>query len=182
MVRTYYEKEKRIDKLSTDQKIDLMFDLINSFSQVKNPTDSAKRLEDFLTANEIRNLSVRLRIAKLLLAGITQREISSEFHTSLATINKINVWLNERGDGFRNVISNLPLKWKKPTKFSKGPIEYHLPELIIAMGQYVVVDKQERTIKKFIDKVEEKKNQDREIERFNKETYARPRSKRIKKI
>lgn len=179
MAKTYYEKPKRTDKLSKDQKMDLMFDLISSFSQVKGPTDSADFLEDLLTANEIRNLSVRLRIAKLLLANVSQREISREIHTSLATINKVNIWLSERGGGFRKVISKLPLKWEKPTKFPRGPIEYHLPELILASTQFYMANKKEKRVNEFIKGVEDKKNTDKQINQLNKEIFATAKSKRI---
>ena len=68
----------KIDKLSPDKKADLAFDLINSFKYLNNTSDIANFLEDLLTASEVRNLSVRLRIAKLLLNGKSQREIASE--------------------------------------------------------------------------------------------------------
>ena len=61
------EKPKRLEKLSKDQQEDLVFDLINAFALTKDPLSSSLLIQDLLTASEIKNLSKRLRIAKLLL-------------------------------------------------------------------------------------------------------------------
>lgn len=173
MGRTYYDKPKRIEKISREEKVDLMFDLINSFSSLKSPAEAADFLEDLLTANEIKNLSVRLRIAKLLLGDKPQREISTKLHTSLATINKVNVWLNSGGEGFKRVIAKLPLKWEKPANIPHGLVEFHLPELLLATSQYIVANNQEKVPKKLIEKMVNKQAVDRGIEEVNKETYSR---------
>ena len=147
---------QKIEKLSNDEKINLMFDLVNSFKNLNNDNEIANFLEDLLTANEIKNLSIRLRIAKFLIMGKSQREIVQEVRSSLATVNKVNIWLEKGGDGFRKVIAKLPLKWDKPTKIPHGLIEFHLPELLLATGQYVVADSQEKTPKKLIEKMANK--------------------------
>ena len=69
----------------------------------------------------------------MLLGDKPQREISTKLHTSLATINKVNVWLNSGGEGFERVIAKLPLKWEKPAEdIPHGLVEFHLPELLLA--------------------------------------------------
>lgn len=171
MARTYYEKPKRIEKLSPNEKIDFMFDLINSFSIVRSPTETAFFLQDLLTANEIRNLSVRLRIAKLLLSGKTQREISQEVHSSLATVNKISIWLEEGGEGFKKVIAKLPIKYNLPKKLPRGPIEFHLPQLLLATGQYLVAKSQQTVLEKFKKGIEKKRVLDKSLIQASSDYY-----------
>lgn len=143
-------------KLSEDIRTDLVFDLVSSFRYLDKPEKIANFLEDLLTPTEIRNMSVRLRIAKLLLAGKSQREISTALHTSLVTTNKVSNWLRRSGKGFRNVVENLPIKWSKPSKLPKGPLEYHLPELIAASTLLVVSNKQDKVPKKLIQSIKSK--------------------------
>ena len=77
--RTILEKPKRLDKLTKTDHEGLVFDLINAFAVVNNPTDSALLMHDLLTKSEINNLSKRLRIAKLILSGKTHDEITKEY-------------------------------------------------------------------------------------------------------
>lgn len=145
-----------IRKPADSLRIDLVFDLVNSFKHLDSSTKIANFLEDLLTPTEIRNLSVRLRIAKLILAGKSQREIATALHTSLVTTNKVNNWLNKSGKGFREVISKLPMKWSKPAKIPKGPAEFHLPEIIIASAESVLSNTQEKASLKLIKSIQEK--------------------------
>lgn len=118
-------------KTDCNLRIEMVYDLINAFKLLKTPTQVADFLEDLLTPTEVRNLSVRLRIAKYLLNGGSQREIATALKVSLTTTNKVNNWLQKSGKGFRSVIKNLPLKVNIPNKKIKGPVEFHLPEVIL---------------------------------------------------
>lgn len=164
---------RRVEKLSQKQKLEFLFDLVNAFSIVRTPTDTANFIQDVLTANEIRNLAVRLRIAKLLLSGKTYQEIGEETKTSSATITKVNAWINRGGEGFKNVIRKLPLKYQYPEKLSHGPIEYHLPELILKGIQCGVAVFQDRRLKKLGSDISEKENFDREFRQNTSESYVR---------
>lgn len=144
------------NNLAQDIKVDLVYDLIHSFKYLNSVDKVASFLEDLLTPTEIRNLSVRLRIAKMLLSGVSQRDICIALHTSPVTTNKVNNWLRKSGVGFREVVSKLPIKWSKPTKMPKGPIEFHLPELIAAGTEFVISSSQEKTPRKLINRVGDK--------------------------
>jgi len=161
-----YLKQKKFEGLTKEEKLGLMFDLINSFRIVKGPLETALFLQDLLTANEIRNLSIRLRIAKLLLSGRTHREIQDELHSSLATITKVRSWLERGGDGFNNVIAKLPLKWEMPKKLPQGPIEFHLPQALLALAQYSIAKSQQKTAEEFIKEIENKKKLDRNLRKL----------------
>ncbi|KKQ92540.1 MAG: TrpR-like protein [Microgenomates group bacterium GW2011_GWC1_39_7b] len=165
--------KQKAEKLGNEEKVSLMFDLVNSFKDLRNASEIADFLEDLLTANEIKILSIRLRIAKLLLSGKHQREVVRETHSSLGTVNKVNIWLEKGGNGFKKAIAKLPLKWGKPTKIPHGPIEFHLPELLLATGQYAVAEKQDKTPKELIEKMSEKEVIDKEIAEMNSELYRK---------
>ncbi len=144
------------NKMGNDMRIDLVYDLIHSFDHLDSPTKIASFLEDLLTPTEIRNLSVRLRIAKMLIAGVSQRGICIALNTSLITTNKVNNWLKKSGQGFKNVVSELPVKIKKSKDIPRGPIEYHLPELAAASMKEIISNSQEKLPKKLMASVKEK--------------------------
>lgn len=172
---------RRIEKLSQRQKLDFLFDLVNAFSIVKTPIDTANFIQDVLTAGEIRNLSVRLRIAKLLLAGKTYEEIGEETKASSATITKVNAWINRGGAGFKGVIQKLPIKYQYPEKLSGGPIEYHLPEAILKSIQCAMTNSQDKRIKKLAGEIGDKGRFDSEFRQTVNESYIRklPRNKTL---
>lgn len=144
------------NKIADDLRADVVFDLINSFRYLNKPSEIADFLGDLLTPTELRNLSVRLRIAKMLLASKSQREIATVLHTSLVTTNKVSNWLRKSGSGFREVVAKLPLKWDTPKQLPKGPVEYHLPELIMSSAELVISSNQDKIPKKLIQNVKGK--------------------------
>jgi len=137
-------------------KTDLVFDLINAFKSIKSSNESALFLQDILTASEIRNLSVRLRIAKLLLKNEKQRDISQSLRVSIATVTKVSSWLNQKGEGFKQIISRLPVKYEEPTNISHGAIEFHLPEVLAKSIQYGIAKSQDKKANQLIEVVKEK--------------------------
>jgi len=161
-----------------------MFDLVHAFKIVRRPMETALFLQDLLTATEIRNLSVRLRIAKLLLANKSFIDIQRELHVSSATVNKVSNWINQGGDGLRNVITKLPIRYAMPKRLPPGPIEYHLPQALVAITQAGLVIRRDKQIKKmgsFVDNLEGKKRLDKELQEqadeYYRETYKAKKKK-----
>jgi len=152
---------------------DLVFDLINAFRSIKSTEESALFLQDILTANEIKNLSVRLRIAKLLLSGEKQRDISADLKVSIATVTKVNTWLNQKGEGFKQIVSRLPTKYVAPTKPIPGPAEFHLPEILAASIQYGISKFQDQKPEKLIKAAEEKREIDHLLKQVTDEFYKK---------
>lgn len=173
-----YKTTKKFEYLSREEKIALMFDLINAFRLVRTPIETALFLQDLLTANEIRNLSIRLRIAKLLLSGSSHREIQEELHTSLATITKVRSWLEKGGEGLKSVIEKLPLKWDIPKKLPRGPIEFYLPQALMALAQYGIAKSQERGAASLLKGAENKEIIDRNLQKYFDEYYKEKTIKR----
>ncbi len=170
---TYYPSPKRLEKLSKSEILDLTFDLINAFNSVKTPYEIALLMQDLLTVNEVKNLAKRLRIAKLLMADETQRDISKKIHCSLATITKVNLWLNEGGRGLKKAVSTLPPRYKFPKNLPRGSIGFHLPRTLSAVAQYGLAKHQSKKIKslnQLVSNLENKKILDKSLqESFNKE-------------
>ena len=156
MPGTYSEKPKRLEKLSRNEQLELVFDLINSFRVAKTPIEVANFLQDLLTAKEIKNLAKRLRIAKFLLNGKTYEEIVKSLHTSYVTVAKVSAWLSQGGKGFKEVISKLPIKYDIPKNLPPVPIELQLPKVLLSVAQYSITQGQNRNLESFLKGVEEK--------------------------
>lgn len=150
---------------------ELVFDLINAFKSLKSENESALFLQDILTASEIKNLSVRLRIAKLLLIGKKQRDISLSLNASIATVTKVSVWLSQKGEGFKKVIGKLPIKYTKPTKPIHGPAEFHLPEIIAQSIQYGIASSQGKNTTILIKNIKEKSKIDKQLKEVSDDIY-----------
>jgi Trp operon repressor len=162
--RIYYDKEKRPEKLSKAEILDLTFDLINAFGTIKSPSEAADLMGDLLTADEIKDLAKRLRIAKLLVGGKSQREIAVGLHCSLATVTKVSVWLQISGGKLEKVISKLPIKYKMPDNLPKIPIEFQAPQALLATVKYVLAKSQDKITKRFTEKVQIKKLSDKTLQ------------------
>jgi TrpR-related protein YerC/YecD len=166
---------KKFERLSREEKVELMFDLMNAFTIVKTPKESAYFLQDLLTANEIKKLAKRLRIAKLLLNNLTQRDVAVEVDVSTSTVNKVALWLDKGGDGFKTVIEKLPRKWEIHQKLPRGPIEYHLPQALFAITQLAVTRSQDGKVQEFMKHVKSKEKLDRAIRKETNEYYRQKR-------
>ena len=119
-LRNFEPRVKRLEKLSKEQQLDITFDLINAISLVKGAEETALLLQDLLTSVEVKNLGKRLRIAKLLITGKTHLEIVEEVHCSFASVSKVNMWLNQRGEGFKRIIAKLPKQYAMPRLPNRG--------------------------------------------------------------
>ncbi|MBI2032013.1 MAG: hypothetical protein HYT09_00025 [Candidatus Levybacteria bacterium] len=111
--------KKGFEKLSQQEKNEVISDLIYAFVNCKTVREAALFLQDILTRSELQLLSRRLRIAKLLLEGKTYESIEKSLHVSHTTVAKVAIWLADKGDGFRNIIKTLP-----KNKDSKDPLSY----------------------------------------------------------
>lgn len=168
----YHRTSTVVHKMSRKYiNTDLVFDLINAFKSINSSDESALFLQDILTASEIRNLAIRLRIAKMLLNNEKHRDISKSLKISIATVTKVNAWLNNKGEGFKKIISRLPTKYDIPTKHIHGPIEYHLPEILLATAQYLVAKSQNKNPEKLLQGLEEKKNIDKNLKQISDDYY-----------
>lgn len=150
---------RRWDKLSADTQADLLFDLLSAFSLLHSRDDAAKFLTDFLTRDEVRFLSKRLRVAKLLLLGWKYREIETTLNVSHATIAKVAVWLEEKGDGFRETIRKIPSRKRHIEDrggFKESHPAYFWPELVLDRWQKEKVRGEEDDLRKALETLDAK--------------------------
>lgn len=185
MVYKYYdEKPKRLEKLSKDEQEDLLYDLINAFSVIKSPTESALFVQDLLTQNEVKMLSKRLRTAKLLLQGKSYEEIKIELHNSFATIAKIGYWLKRSGEGFRSVIKKLPQKtktkhWSEYTRWDKAKRQYPSflwPDVLLEEVIKSANKKEKERLRKVLKELDQKSVVHKKMQELIDEEYREKRS------
>ena len=105
-------KLRRWERLSVSEQADFLFDLINAFTLLKSSAEAAAFVTDLLTSDEVKFLSKRLRIAKLLMTGKSYDEISQLAKTSPVTIAKVSAWLKEKGQVMKKIIGKLPARKK----------------------------------------------------------------------
>jgi uncharacterized protein YerC len=171
-------KEKRFDKFSLNEQEDLIFDLINAFALMQSPADTALLLQDLLTEKEVRNLAKRLRIAKLILKGETNENIAREMHSSMATISKVRMWLENAGEGLRRVIKQLP-KRQETYKPKKIPgIGYGLPQILLHYSSSYLTEKEKKRLAKFLEEMRAKSSMDREFREETSQEFKKNRTKK----
>lgn len=177
MCSNQFNLMKRIIKLTREMELDLTFDLINAISLVNNPTKAALLLEDLLTSAEIRNISKRLRIAKLILEGKTQVEVIDEIHCSFGTIAKVSVWLKKAGNGLKEVIRNLPKRHEKVDLVGQKYRIYRLPEALLENYLNLLANDERKRVEKLLKNSEDKKELFDKIEETFQDFYKDKSSK-----
>lgn len=174
MNKFQFDEGKRLEKLSRKEQEDLVFDLVNALVKAQSVADAALFLQDLLTKAEMKMLSRRLRIAKLLLSGLTYEQIEENLHVSHSTVAKIAAWLSERGDGFRKIIERLPQQkdvksWEDYSDWDRFKRQYSLyfwPELLLEEIVKNANQKQKERIKSVLERLEEKSELHKKIEKL----------------
>lgn len=173
--RFFIEAVKRQEKLTQREQEDLLDDMLTAFQMIRDPEDVVLFVRDLFTAAEVKHLSKRLRIAKLLLAGKTYEEIGKELHTSHGTVAKIGTWLQEKGQGFRRVIMKLPIsgpkvdgvfanafrEWKSITHRYRG---YFMPYLVFDELSKAARSQKNTRLANLLESVKEKRGMHEDIE------------------
>lgn len=178
MKKLYLAKTKRLEKLSETEQEELALDLVNAIVSATSLKDAAFFLQDLLTRFEMKTLAKRLRIAKLLIQGLSYEEIENSLHVSHGTIAKIAAWLSERGDGFRTAISRLPKKndlnsWQEISEADRFKRRYPLyfwPEILLGEVVKSANKRQKERIRSVLDRLEEKSELHRKIGKLLKYT------------
>lgn len=91
--------EKWKDRL-TDQ-------LCRSFLSLQDTEEVYSFLEDIATIGEIRALSQRLEVARLLSEGFTYPQIAQQTGASTATISRVKKFLEYGADGYKLVLERI---------------------------------------------------------------------------
>ncbi|MDD3478026.1 MAG: YerC/YecD family TrpR-related protein [Candidatus Izemoplasmatales bacterium] len=84
--------------------IELLFDAI---LKLKDKEECYRFFEDLCTIKEIQDMGQRMRVVKMLDAGVPYQAISLQTHASTATISRVNKSLHYGADGYRMVLEKL---------------------------------------------------------------------------
>lgn len=81
--------------------------LAQAFLTCKTQVEYENFLRDLLTAAEIKEFAGRLAVASSLMSGKSQRETSRETTVSIATVTRVNKWLQSGKNGYKTVLERL---------------------------------------------------------------------------
>jgi len=86
------------------QDVEAMFTAILS---LESREEAERFFRDLCTLNELRDMSQRWAVVRLLDSGMHYAEISRETGASTATITRIASWLNHGEGGYRGMLDKL---------------------------------------------------------------------------
>ena len=81
--------------------------LLDAILRLDDRDEAARFLRDLCTLNELRDMSQRWAVARLLDGGMHYAQISRETGASTATITRIASWLNHGEGGYRGALERL---------------------------------------------------------------------------
>jgi TrpR-related protein YerC/YecD len=81
--------------------------LIKAVISLENEEDAYRFFEDLCTIPEIRSISQRLAVARLLRKKETYQKIAEETGASTATISRVNRALTYGADGYNRVLNEM---------------------------------------------------------------------------
>ena len=74
---------------------------------MRNLNEARSFFRDLCTIREIRDMSDRWEMAKLIDAGVPYREISKKLKVSTTTVSRVALWLKNGMNGYRLAIDKL---------------------------------------------------------------------------
>lgn len=87
-----------MDKFKWNNKTDDLFKAIISLKTVK---EAERFFRDLCTLDELKEMSERWQIAKMVNRGLSYREIASKLAVSTTTVARVALWLNNGAGGYR---------------------------------------------------------------------------------
>lgn len=86
--------------------------LYKAILQLKTEDECAKFFRDLCTISEIKTLSERWNVAKLIGEKLPYREISRQTKVSTTTISRVAHWLNHGEGGYKTILNKLKTSQK----------------------------------------------------------------------
>ena len=93
--------------MATDWQTPDTESLIDAILGLETPDEAARFIRDLCTLTEIRDISQRWAVVRLLDAGMHYAQISRETGASTATITRIASWLRNGEGGYRAALDRL---------------------------------------------------------------------------
>ncbi|MCB0328935.1 MAG: DNA-binding transcriptional regulator [Bdellovibrionales bacterium] len=81
-----------------------LFDLVKALLSLKNDEEARLFLRDLLTEKELREFSMRWKVAQMLDDGVPYTQIESETGLSSTTIARISKWLTTGSGGYQMML------------------------------------------------------------------------------
>ena len=107
-----------MEKFKFDKKTDNLFMAILSLKTVK---EAEAFFRDLCTIDEIKAMSERWQIVKMLEKNISYRDIADKLQVSTTTVSRVALWLNNGEGGYRLVLDRLNSSHHNPARaFEKG--------------------------------------------------------------
>lgn len=92
-----------MEKFKFDKKTNNLFEAILSLKTVK---EAENFFRDLCTIDEIKDMSERWQIVKMLEKNIPYREIAEKLNVSTTTVSRVALWLNNGTGGYRLALNN----------------------------------------------------------------------------
>lgn len=96
--------------MNSKLKSEMTDHLFEAILELKTIEECYNFFEDLCTVREIKELSQRFEVAKLLFEGAKYSDITKKTGASPATISRVNRCLNYGADGYKTVLSRLAKK------------------------------------------------------------------------
>lgn len=93
-----------------DESIEFLYDAI---LELKDKEEAAKFFEDLCTVNELKSLSQRIVVAKMLTQHCVYSDIVAKTGASTATISRVNRSLSYGAGGYDDIFERLEKKEQK---------------------------------------------------------------------
>ena len=106
-----------MEKFKFDKKTNELFKAIIS---LKNINEAERFFRDLCTIDEIKEMSERWQIVKMLDDGLTYRGIAKKLNVSTTTVARVALWLNNGAGGYRLALERLSTHHNSSNAFKKS--------------------------------------------------------------
>ncbi len=91
-----------MEKFKFNKKTDDLFKAVISLKTVK---EAEAFFRDLCTLDELKEMSERWQIARMVNQGLPYREIAKKLEVSTTTVSRVALWLNNGTGGYRLVLN-----------------------------------------------------------------------------
>lgn len=106
-----------MDKFKFNKKTDELFKAVIS---LKNVREAEVFFRDLCTIEEIREMSERWQIAKMVNQSLPYREIAKKLEVSTTTVARVALWLNNGAGGYRLMLNRQNAHHNSSMAFKKS--------------------------------------------------------------
>ncbi len=94
--------------------------LFSAIMKIKSVKEAEAFFRDLCTAEELRAMSERFEIARMLDAGSSYREIADDLKVSTTTVARVAFWLENGADGYKIMLNRINGHHHAPSLAAKG--------------------------------------------------------------